>query len=81
MNSDDIKHKTEQRNEIIEEERKIITCDNEIEEKQEIRIYDDKIEEVAERMTEMGIGKEKAKTELKIMIMMGLMMNRHRAQE
>jgi hypothetical protein len=50
-------------------------------EKREIRIYDHKIEEVTERMTEMGICTEKAKAELKIMIMMGVLMNRLRSQE
>lgn len=50
--------------------------------KREIRIYDDKIDDVAKRMAEkMGIDGEKAKTELGMGVIMGMMMNRHRSQE
>ncbi len=51
------------------------------EEKREIRIYDNRIEQVAEKMTKMGISKEKAKEELKIMILMGMLINKHRAED
>lgn len=48
----------------------------------EIRILDDKIDEVAEKMAgKMEINIEKAETELKMGVVMAMMMNRHKVQE
>lgn len=61
-----------------------IDIENEIikEEKKEIRTYDNRINNVAKIMAEkMKISIEKAEIELRMGIVMGMMMNRHRAQE
>ena len=49
---------------------------------EEIRIYDDKIIDVATKISDkFGISKEKAKSEIEIGVMLGLLMNRHKIQE
>jgi hypothetical protein len=50
--------------------------------KSEVRILDDKIDEVTKKIVEKtSMSESKAKSELQIGIVMGMMMNRHKVQE